>query len=180
MPARWASLCERSWMRRLASSMMRTSASAGDPAPTPASNDSTAISEATSPACAPPMPSATANSGARTKKLSSLPWRWRPRSDACHCSEILNMGFRPRTSQAKFCGRRCSSLEQELGVADPDLVARVQGLGAAHRLAVEVGPVGRAEVLEHDDLALGHEPRVARGGERVLQLDVGRLAAAEQ
>ena len=31
----------------------------------------------------------------------------------------------------------------------------------------------------HDDAALGHEPRVARGGERVLEADLGLVAAAE-
>ena len=50
-------------MRRLASWMTAVSASAGEPSGSPASKDSTVISEATSPACAPPMPSATTNSG---------------------------------------------------------------------------------------------------------------------
>ena len=67
MPARWDSARERSWIRRLASSITCTSASAGEPSGSPRSNDSTAISDATSPAWAPPMPSATTNSGARTK-----------------------------------------------------------------------------------------------------------------
>ena len=48
--------------------MMRTRPSAGEsPSGSPASKASTAISDATSPDCAPPMPSATTNSGARTK-----------------------------------------------------------------------------------------------------------------
>ena len=54
------------------------------------------------------------------------------------------------------------ALEGELGVADADAVAGVQRLRAAQRLLVEVGAVRRAEVLEHDDVALRHEPRVAR------------------
>ena len=68
MPARWLSERERSWMRWLAVSMMRTRPSAGEsPSGMPAPKASTAISDATSPDCAPPMPSATTNSGARTK-----------------------------------------------------------------------------------------------------------------
>jgi hypothetical protein len=38
----------------------------------PEANVSAASRDATSPACAPPIPSATTNSGARTKKLSSF------------------------------------------------------------------------------------------------------------
>ena len=50
----------------------------GSPSGSPRSNEETAISDATSPACAPPMPSATTKIGARTKKESSLAFRWRP------------------------------------------------------------------------------------------------------
>ena len=68
MPARCVSARERSWMRWLARSMIRTRPSAGEsPSGSPASKASTAISDATSPDCAPPMPSATTNKGARTK-----------------------------------------------------------------------------------------------------------------
>ena len=42
--------------------------------------------EATSPACAPPMPSATTNSGERTSSESSLARRWRPVSLPEYCS----------------------------------------------------------------------------------------------
>ena len=42
------------------------------------SNVSTAICDATSPACAPPIPSAITNTGARAYEESSLPRRWRP------------------------------------------------------------------------------------------------------
>ena len=44
----------------------------------PCSNTSTAIFDATSPAWAPPIPSATTNTGARAYEESSLPRRWRP------------------------------------------------------------------------------------------------------
>ena len=70
--------------RVLARSMVATrpSASAGSAA----RNASMAISDATSPAWAPPIPSASTNSGACTNKLSSLPVRWRPTSEPCHFS----------------------------------------------------------------------------------------------
>ena len=47
---------------------------------------STASFEATSPACAPPMPSATTNSGERTISESSFARRWRPVSLPEYCS----------------------------------------------------------------------------------------------
>ena len=80
-----------SWMRRLAPWMTLVSTSGSAPLGRSSSNERTAISDATSPAWAPPMPSATTNSGARTKKLSSLPCRWRPRSDAYQCSAMRNI-----------------------------------------------------------------------------------------
>ena len=75
MPCSDSSARARSWMRLLACSITLTSASGFESPGSSSSNERTAISDATSPACAPPMPSATTNSGARTKKLSSLPWR---------------------------------------------------------------------------------------------------------
>src|SRR6185295_19289202 len=171
MPAVRASVRERSWIARLAPSMIRTSASDGDPSGMPPSNESTAILEATSPAWAPPMPSATTNSGARTKRLSSLPWRWRPRSDSSQCSEILNKKafalrspetppgdlratLRGRKPRPVICVRRYSSLKSEFGVPDADAVTYVQRLRAAEGLTVEVRAVGRAQVLQHDHVSL--------------------------
>ena len=123
----------------------RRAPSAGSPpSGSPPSNCSTAISEATSPACAPPIPSATTNSGARTKKLSSLPWRWRPRSESWKCSAIAQHR-RQRSKVNSVSPMRIA-------------VARVQRLRPAQRLVVEVGAVRRAEVLEHD-----RRPRAARG-----------------
>ena len=46
--------------------------------PSACSKASMAIREATSPACAPPIPSATTNTGALTNALSSFSRRWRP------------------------------------------------------------------------------------------------------
>ena len=59
---------ERSWMRAFAASMMLDErARAGRRRAGRPRTSATAISDATSPACAPPIPSATTNSGARTK-----------------------------------------------------------------------------------------------------------------
>ena len=53
------------------------------------------------------------------------------------------------------------------------------GRGRLQQLLVEVGAVGRAEVLDDHDVALLVDARVARGGERVLEADLGAVAAAE-
>ena len=55
----------------------------------------------------------------------------------------------------------------------------VQRLRAAEELLVEVGAVGGAEVLDHHHAALADDLRVARRGERVLQADLGLVAAAQ-
>src|SRR5918999_4095291 len=185
MPARWASARERSWMRRLAPSMTLTRPAAGSPSGRPASNDSTAISDATSPAWAPPIPSATTNRGARTKRLSSLPWRCRPRSDAWKCSAMRSTEIRispsgHRNPRPATCTRRYLSLEGEFGIPDANAVTNVERLRTPQRLAVEIGPVRGPEVLEDDHVPLGDKSRVGGGGERVLEPDVGALAAAER
>ena len=76
-------------MRRLAArTMLASCASAGSldsPAPSTAS---TATADATSPAFAPPIPSATANSGGLTTSESSLALRCRPTSVRPACSMI--------------------------------------------------------------------------------------------
>ena len=74
MPARAASTEEESWMRALASTTSEASRSSTGcgPSGSPCSSTSIAICEATSPAGAPPMPSATPNSGARTNQRSSF------------------------------------------------------------------------------------------------------------
>src|SRR5205823_11738915 len=53
----------------------------------------------------------------------------------------------------------------ELGVPDPDPVSGMEGLGAIERLIVEVGAVGRAQVLDHQHMALLPDTRVPGGGE---------------
>src|SRR4029078_8075827 len=127
----------------------------------PCSRTSTAMCEATSPACAPPTPSATANSGERAKQAASLLRRWRPVSERSKCSATLSTPGSPPL------------LERELAVADADAVAVVQRLRARPQLLVEVGAVGGAEVLEHDDAALPRELGVAGGRERILEADLG-------
>ncbi len=69
-------------MLRLAPSIVSRSTRSGGPSGSRSSNDSIAVFEATSPAWAPPIPSATTNSGARTKTESSLALRCRPVSVA--------------------------------------------------------------------------------------------------
>ena len=63
-------------MRALAVLAIARRYASGDSSPRfTGSNDSAASRDATSPACAPPIPSATANSGPRAKYASSLALR---------------------------------------------------------------------------------------------------------
>ena len=65
IPERLESLWATLWMRSLATSAIARRYASGDsPLRSAGSNESAAIREATSPACAPPIPSATANTGA--------------------------------------------------------------------------------------------------------------------
>src|SRR5271170_205237 len=120
MPACSALLWESSWMRALAA---RPSSGVGASG-RPSWKDSTAILEATSPACAPPMPSATTNSGERASRASSLARRWRPVSVAEYCSLTRSISI---------------DLEHEFALADPQMIAGVQGAGGVEQLLVEVG-----------------------------------------
>src|SRR6185503_1439481 len=67
----------------------------------------------------------------------------------------------------------------ERAVADSDAVARVQRARAVEQLLVEVGAIRRAEILDHHDRALAHEPRVAGGREGILEMDLD-VAAPER
>src|SRR5271170_7389057 len=134
MPACSALECDSSWMRALADCASVASASSGwPPSGRPAWKASTAMREATSPACAPPMPSATTNSGERASSESSLARRWRPVSLPAYCSATRSISV---------------DLERELAVADPHPVAGVQRPGALQQLLVEIGAVGRAEIFD--------------------------------
>src|SRR6187200_3011999 len=153
-------------MRRFASRTMPASwASAGSPDSRALSTASTATADATSPAFAPPMPSATANSGGRTTSESSFALRWRPTS------------VRPACSTIRSATRLL--LVAIFAVADPDGVACGQALGRLDLAAVEIGAVGRPHVLEPPLAAAIVDARVRRRGERVLNADVGAVRAAE-
>ena len=100
----------------------------------------------------------------------------RGRSSCPRCPDAAGRG-RTRGS-VRICA--ASALEGELAVPDADAVTDVERLRASERLPVEVGAVGRAEVLEHDHVSLRHQPRMGGRRERVLEPDVGRVAAPEQ
>ncbi len=112
MPERVESRWERSWMRRLASiTISRRNVSGGTLGSiSVGSNDSAAIFEATSPAWAPPIPSATAKSGERTNSESSLALRWRPVSERYACSATVSMLTPPaRRARSEARCRRSGS-----------------------------------------------------------------------
>src|SRR4051794_21630902 len=130
-----------------------------------------AIREATSPACAPPMPSATTNSGERAKALSSFSRRCRPVS-------VFHVVCATRSISGLAVGR-ASLPVGEFGVADSDPVAVVQWLGTVQRLLVEVGAVRGTHVLDHHHPTFTRDAGVTRGGERVIEADLD-IAAAER
>src|SRR5215831_4874873 len=103
--------------------------------------------DATSPACAPPMPSAIAKSGGSMTYASSLWRRVRPGSVTAATRPIM-----------------CSRLIPQIGLTDADDVALRQPAGTIEARAVQVGAVRRAEVLHPDAVLARLEPRVACGG----------------
>src|SRR5215213_7019844 len=129
------------------------------------STASTATADATSPAFAPPMPSATANSGGLTTSESSFAVRWRPTS------------VRPACSTMRSATRLL--LVAVFAVADPDGVGRAQALRAPHLAAVQVGAVRGAEVLDVHEAAPLEDARVRGGREGVLHAYVRPVRAAE-
>src|SRR5450759_2703378 len=137
MPACAALEWDSSWMREFAACASVASAASGCEASVrPWRKDSTAIFEATSPACAPPMPSATTNSGARASSESSLARRWRPVSLPAYCSATRSTSVH---------------LECEFAVADAHPIAGMEGSRGLQELLVEIGAVGGAEVFDHHD-----------------------------
>src|SRR5579864_1935292 len=60
----------------------------------------------------------------------------------------------------------------ELRIPDPDPIARMQGLRSAQRLLVQVGAVGRSEILDHEDVSLARDSGMTGGGERIIDLDL--------
>src|SRR5215831_5430788 len=165
MPACSAWLCERSWIRRFAACTTAAIAASGSEAsPRPCWKASTAIRAATSPACAPPIPSATTNSGARASMASSFARRWRPVSVPAYCSATRSTSV---------------GLEREFAVADAHAIPGVQWPGSLQQLLVEVGAVGGLQVCDHHDVALRVDARMARRGKRVLEPNLGAVPAAE-
>src|ERR1019366_9387699 len=152
-------------MRALAACASSASASSGsDASRRPGWNDSTAIREATSPACAPPIPSATTNSGERASSESSLARRWRPVSVPAYCSAT-------RSTSVDLVG--------EFAVADAHPVAGVQRPRRLQQLLVEIGAVGGVQVFDDHYVALLVQTRVPSRGEGVFEADLGTLAAPE-
>src|SRR4029077_5460634 len=123
------------WVVRFAPSIVSSRYRSGAAAGSSPANDSAAAFEATSPACAPPIPSATTNSGARVKKESSLALRWRPVSLRTASSAMRRL-------------TRSPDLEAEDGVADLDRVAVDRLRFPVQRRAIQQGAVGRAHVLD--------------------------------
>src|SRR5215212_10788033 len=122
-------------MRLLASRTMPAScASAGSFDSCALSTASTATADATSPAFAPPIPSATANSGGRTTSESSFAVRCLPTS------------VRPACSTMRSATRLL--LVAVFAVAYADRVAHVEPLGGLHLPAVQVRAVGGSHVLQ--------------------------------
>src|SRR5579859_6420372 len=158
-------------MRAFASRTSLASAASGSVgSPIPGANISTAIRDATSPARAPPIPSATTNSGARASSESSFARRWRPVSVPAYCSATRSI----RSPISALV-----DLERELALADAHAIPEVQRLGAVQKLLVEIRPVRRVEVFDHEDVPLRKHARMARGCERVLEADLRMVAAAE-
>src|SRR5580704_126311 len=152
-------------MRALAAWARSARARSGSvPSGSPCWKDSTARREATSPAWAPPMPSATTNSGERASRESSLARRWRPVSVPAYCSATRSNSV---------------DLEDELAVADAHPVPGMQRAGRLQQLLVQVGAVGGVEVFDDHYVALLVDEGVSRGGEGILEADLRALSAAE-
>src|ERR1039458_7302901 len=152
-------------MREFASRASAERATSGSAASSrPCLKDSTAIREATSPACAPPIPSGTTNSGERASRESSLARRWRPVSVPAYCSATRSISV---------------DLEREFTVADAHAVPGVQRPGRLEQLLVEIGAVGGVEILDYYYVALLVDARVPRRGKRILQSDLSAIAAAQ-
>src|SRR3954469_5254628 len=153
-------------MRRLAARTISASwASAGSLDSGAPSTASTATADATSPAFAPPMPSATANSGGRTTSESWLAVRWRPTS------------VRPACSTMRSAIRLL--LVAVFAVAYADGVAHVEPLGGLHLAPVQIRPVGGPHVLQVHGPAAVVDARVRRRRERVLHRYVSAVGAPE-
>src|SRR5215210_381327 len=156
-------------MRRLASrTMLASCASVGSPDSVAPSTASTATAEATSPAFAPPIPSATANRGGSTTSESSLALRWRPTS------------VRPACSMMRRATATALLLVAVFAVAYANRVAHLEPLRRLHLTAIQVGPVRGAHVLHVHEFGAREDARVGRRGEGVVHADLRAVGAAHR
>src|SRR5438034_143573 len=130
--------------------------------------------DATSPACAPPMPSAMAKSGGSITYASSLWRRVRPGSVTAPTrpiiwtTRVVSAGRTSRFPQAPSTGPlrgrtlRGSILVPQIRLADPDDVARCEAARMLEARAVEIRAVRRAEVLHPDAVVAWLETCVTR------------------
>src|SRR3954469_17133254 len=170
-------------MRRLAS-WIRPSTRCSPPLSSELSSRSAAAArpDASSPACAPPIPSATAKSGGSQTYASSLCRRRRPASVtlALRPSALtwlpphrlrIDRSFQTDT-RAKLArpdggiASDASCLVPQLGLADAQDVSRGQAFRARQADPVQVRAVRRADVLDPDAVTPRLDPRVV--GRRVL------------
>src|SRR4051794_21802122 len=131
-----------------------------------------ASADAISPARAPPIPSAIANSGGRTTNASSFWRRLRPGSVAKAWRPSLSPAPSPLISACPFpCRLRrayVSCLEPQVGLADAHDVARREAALACEPDAVHERPVRRADVLQPDAVSAGLDARMSSGCVLVL------------
>ena len=104
----------------------------------------------------------------RPRRPARRPCRRRPRTAASARSRRPRWRARWRPVSVRSACSATRSISRvhvgELAVADPHAVAGCSGCGPVEQLLVEVGAVGRAEVLEHDRRRPG--ARSARGARR--------------
>src|SRR3954464_9523566 len=154
-------------MRRLAErAMVSSRCSGGISSPGWLPTSSMAICDATSPALAPPMPSATTKKGGSSSSESSFEVRWRPTSLLPTCSTILRA-----MASASF-------LVAVLAVADADHIRDVQPLGRVHLPPIQIGAVCRPHVLDIHEVPAGEYSRVGGRSEGILHENVRAVAPA--
>ena len=83
----------------------------------------------------------------------------------------------PRTAQPRAASQSTSNANSlsPMRTRSPGC----KGPGRLEQLLVEIGAVGGVEILDDHYVALLVDARVPRGGERVLQPDLGSIAAAQ-
>src|SRR5881227_4460023 len=131
-------------------------------------NSSMAIWEATSPALAPPIPSATTKNGGSRSSESSFEVRCIPTSLLPTCSTIFS-AIAPG-----------SLLVAVLAVADTDQVRGVQSLLRTQLAPVQVGPICRPHVLDIHEVTAGEYSRVGGRREGIVHEDVGSVPPTER